>query len=255
VYIFRKQLADTPENQLYAFMGKNGFSPYPYPFRLKYKKLPVDCFMDKQVGLHYVIHSGKRLYFPDNYSKTRATVSYRFLSMEQDIASPHRYLENRNRLAGKTLLDLGAAEGLFSLNVVEIIKHAYLFECEEYWMKALNATFAPWKDKVTIIPKYVSDKNDEENITIDRFLEGKDKTGLFLKMDIEGYEQAALKGAEKTLQEASDIDFSICTYHREEDAIEIAKRLKARHFETEYTEGFMYMGKNFRKAIIRRKYN
>jgi hypothetical protein len=255
VYVFRKFLPDTPENRLFSFMGKNGFSPYPYPFRLKYKNLPVDCFPDKQVGLHYVVHAGKRLYFPDNYSKIRAVNSYRFLSMEQDIASPHCYVENSSRLAGKTLLDLGAAEGLFSLSVIDIVNHACLFECEENWMKALNATFAPWKDKVTIVPKYVSDTNDAETVTIDRFLEGKDKTNLFLKMDIEGYELAALKGAEKTLREATDIDFSICTYHRENDAVEIKNCLEINHFETEYTEGVMYMGTSFRKAIIRRKYN
>ncbi|MDR2087195.1 MAG: FkbM family methyltransferase [Dysgonamonadaceae bacterium] len=255
MYIFRKWLPDTPENQLFAFLGKNGFSPYPYPFRLKYKKLPVDCFQDKSLGMCYVIHSGKRLYFPDNYRKKRAVASYRFLSMEQDAASPHQYIKDINRLKGKTLLDLGAAEGMFTLSVIDIINHAYLFECEEYWIKALNATFAPWKDKVTLVPKYVSDKNDEDNITIDRFLEGKDTTNLFLKMDIEGYEQAALRGAEKTFKEAKDIDFSICTYHREEDAIEIGNYLKANHLETEHTEGFMYMGNSFRKAIIRRKYS
>ncbi|MDR2087193.1 MAG: FkbM family methyltransferase [Dysgonamonadaceae bacterium] len=193
------------------------------------------------------------MYFPSNYKKRDAVRIYRSLIMEQDILSPHRYIADINRLKGKTILDIGAAEGIFSLDAIDIARHAYLFECEEYWIKALNATFAPWKDKVTIVPKYVSDKNDGENITIDRFLEGKDKTSLFLKMDIEGYEQAALRGAEKTFKEAKDIDFSICTYHREEDAIEIGNYFKASHFETEYTEGFMYMGSSFRKAIIRRK--
>jgi hypothetical protein len=149
-------------------------------------------------------------------------------------------------------LDIGAAEGIFSLDTIEFAQHTYLFECDNDWMNALNATFAPWKDKVTIIPKYVSDRDDESNITIDTFLEGKDKTNLFLKMEIEGYEQAALQGAKNTLKEARDLDYAICTYHKENDAEEINRILLDNHFESEFTEGFFYL-ESLRKAIIRRK--
>ena len=131
--------------------------------------------------------------------------------------------------------------------------HAYLFECEEQWISSLNATFAPWKEKVTIVRKYVSDIIDEKNVTVDQFLEGKNKTNLFLKMDVEGYEPAVLKGAEKVIQEALDIDFSICTYHRKEDAVQFAQFFMKYSIETEYTEGFVFYDKDFRKAIIRKK--
>lgn len=251
VYALYKFLSHTEKNQLYAFMGKHGLSFYPYPFALKYKKISIQTFRDDQHELYYVVHAGKRLYYP---SQTKNIAEgYRFLIMEQDICSPHRYLEDINRLKGKTILDMGASEGIFTLNAIEIIEHAYLFECEEQWVNALNATFAPWKEKITIVTKYVSDRNDENTITIDQFLDGKDKANLFLKMDIEGYEQAALKGAEKTIQEARDIDFSICTYHNEEDAVQIARFFRKYSIETELTEGLIYFEHDFRKAIIRRK--
>ncbi|GHT55453.1 hypothetical protein AGMMS49982_21400 [Bacteroidia bacterium] len=233
-------------------MGKHGLTPYPYPFMLEYKKMPFAYVYDEPLEMRYVIYQGKKLYFPKECDKNfTLEVIYKSLLIEQDPRSPHRYIANLNRLAGKTILDIGVAEGIFSLAVIEIITHAYLFECDEMWIKALNATFAPWKEKVTIVPKYVSDKDDENNITIDHFLEGKSKNNLFLKMDIEGYEQAALKGAANLLQTAKDVDYSITTYHRTNDAVEIDKMLSDYGFESEFTEGFLYFEKELRRAIIR----
>lgn len=59
--------------------------------------------------------------------------------------------------------------------------------------------------------------------TIDHVLDGRDAT--FIKMDIEGSELAALKGAAKTIR--SDKPFlAICVYHRREDLITIPQYLK-----------------------------
>jgi hypothetical protein len=205
--------------------------------------------------MYYLLYEGKKLYYPQSFNKNTRdlVVNYRSLLIEQDIRSPHRYVEDYNRLSGKTILDVGAAEGIFSLKVIEKVNHVYLFECEENWIKALEVTFAPWHEKVTIIPKYVSDKNDPFNVTIDSFLEGKDKSNLFLKMDVEGYEQAVLRGSVNTLKETPDFDYSICTYHRKNDATEINTILSTYNFQSEYTEGFLYYEKDFRKAIIRKK--
>jgi hypothetical protein len=237
-------------------MGKHGLTFFPYPFALRYKKLHVDRHFDTRFKLPYVIHSGKKLYFPQSYAncnKKKLDDYYKSLIIEQDVTSPHRYVKDINRLKGKTLLDIGAAEAIFSLDAIEPVNHIYIFECDTAWIEALNATFAPWKDKVTIVHKYVSDNNDENTITLDHFLKDKDKTNLFLKMDIEGYEQAALRGASNLLREANDIDFSICTYHKKNDAVEIADILHSYGFECEQTEGYLYLEKDFRKVIIRRK--
>ena len=252
VFLFYKFLPHTEKNQLYAFMGKYGLIHIPYSFALEYRKMPMQIFWDEQYELHYVIHAEKRLYFP-TLNKEEIINNYRLLLMEQHIQSPHRYLENINRLKGKTVLDIGAAEGMFTLNAIEIIEHSYLFECDDLWIHALNATFAPWKEKVTIVKKYVSDINDEKNITIDQFLEGKNKTNLFMKMDVEGYEMAVLKGAKEIIQGTPNIDFSICTYHNKDDAAQFALFFKNYSVETEYTEGFVFYDKDFRKAIIRKK--
>ena len=51
----------------------------------------------------------------------------------------------------------------------------------------MEVTFAPYKEKITIVRKYVSDVDDEDNITLDTFFrdEGKSIDNLFLKMNIE----------------------------------------------------------------------
>jgi hypothetical protein len=238
-------------------MGKHGLMYFPYPFALEYKKMPIVCHFDDRFGLPYVVHSKRNLYFPKSYAyndKKALEILYKSLVVEQDISSPHRYVKDINRLKGKTLLDIGAAEAIFSLDAIELVSHVYIFECDDVWIEALNATFAPWKNKVTIVRKYVSDSNDENTITLDRFFEDKDKRNLFIKMDIEGYEQAALRGAANLLREAHDIDFSICTYHKKNDVVEIAGMLNSFGFEWEQTEGYFYFEKEFRKGIIRRKF-
>jgi hypothetical protein len=251
-YLFRLFLTDNEKNQLRIFMGKHGIMDFPYEFALKYRKFPINCFYDEPQKMYYVIHHDKKLYFPLNYKERDAIKVYRNLIIEQDILSPHRYIENPNRLTGKTIMDIGSAEGIFSLDAIDVANHIYLFECEDIWLKPLQLTFMPWKEKITIVPKYVSDINDEKHITIDHFLEGKDKSNLFLKMDIEGCEQAALRGAINTLRESKDIDYAICTYHYKNDAKEIEKIFIDNHFESEFTNGFFYLEKDFRKAIIRR---
>ena len=85
-----------------------------------------------------------------------AEAAYKGLLIEQDRRSAHRYVGSYEELRGKTLLDIGAAEAIFTLDTIEYINHAYLFECDEAWVEALNATFTPWKDKITIVRKYVS---------------------------------------------------------------------------------------------------
>lgn len=85
-----------------------------------------------------------------------AEVAYRGLLIEQDKRSAHRYVDSYEELKGKTLLDIGAAEAIFTLDTIEYMDHAYLFECDESWIEALEVTFAPYKEKITIVRKYVS---------------------------------------------------------------------------------------------------
>ena len=95
-----------------------------------------------------------------------AEAAYRGLLIEQDKRSAHRYVDSYEELKGETLLDIGAAEAVFTLDTIDYIDRAYLFECDEAWIEALEATFAPWNDKIMIVRKYVSDVDDDNNLSL-----------------------------------------------------------------------------------------
>ncbi len=67
------------------------------------------------------------------------------------------------------LSDIGAAEGNFSLSVIDKVQHVYLFETDNDWIEALEKTFEPWKEKVSIIHKFVGNKDTDTCITLDSF--------------------------------------------------------------------------------------
>lgn len=235
--------------QAYMDWANSIRSSYPYLWTKEYRDNNYLEEIDQKIGLPYVNHNGKKLYYKRD-SMGNLPSSYKALLIEQDPRSAHRYVTSYNELKGKTLLDIGAAEAIFTLDTIELIKHAYLFECDEAWIEALNATFAPWKEKITIVRKYVSDVDDANNITIDTFLKNKPAENIFLKMDIEGYEGKALRGAEQTIHKTTTSG-SVCIYHRKEDAVSIPALLKYYSKQTEIQSGYLYMGREMRKAIVR----
>jgi len=208
--------------------------------------------VDNTNGLPYVYHNGKKLYFKRDMLASAEAV-YRGLLIEQDKRSAHRYVDSYEEVKGKTLLDIGAAEAIFTLDTIECIDHAYLFECDESWIEALEATFAPYKEKITIVRKYVSDVDDEDNITLDTFFrdEGKSIDNLFLKMDIEGYERKALEGAVHILEHGRQVGGSVCIYHLHDDKKVIESELKKFNLKINIQPGYLYFEKEMRSAIIR----
>ncbi len=117
----------------------------------------------------------------------------------------------------------------------------------------MEATFAPYKEKITIVRKYVSDVDEEDNITLDTFFrdEGKFIDNLFLKMDIEGYERKALEGAVHILEHGRQIGGSVCIYHLHDDKKVIKSELKKFNLKTSIQPGYLYFEKEMRSAIIR----
>lgn len=117
----------------------------------------------------------------------------------------------------------------------------------------MEATFAPYKEKITIVRKYVSDVDDEDNITLDTFFrdEGKSIDNLFLKMNIEGYERIALEGAVHILEHGRQIGGSVCIYHLHDDKKVIESELKKFNLKTSIQPGYLYFEKEMRSAIIR----
>ena len=251
IFLFKVFLPKTIENDLYAFLGKYGYSPYPFKTTVDYNKVPIRAIFDFGANHYYILHNGKKLYFPENLSKQTIRNLYRGLLIEQDKFSAHRYVQSYEELRGKVLLDVGAAEGIFSLDVIEEVEHVYLFECNPEWRDVLKLTFAKWKDKVTIVSKYVTDISSENAITLDDFMKEKNQENLFIKMDIEGFEFKALQGAKYLFKEAACLSCSICTYHNDEDVQLIEQFLQENKFVCNFTDGYLLFDNKFRKGVIR----
>lgn len=242
----------TEKEQAYKAWSKAVFclTPYPYLWKGKYDQLLIDVHIDMENSLPFVIHHGKRLYFQRDMINDIPGM-YKGLLIEQDERSAHRYVVSYSDLRNKVLLDIGAAEAIFALDTIEYVNHTYLFECDERWLEALKATFAPWKEKVTIVRKYVSDLNDENNVTLDSYFLDKQTDNFFLKMDIEGYERNALKGAKNLLGKAKNLSGSVCIYHLHDDKEVIQELLKMFNCVTEIQPGYIIFENEFRSAILR----
>ena len=248
-FFFSFFLPKTEKIKAYSFIGKYGKTMYPGKYSLKYKRMDLEVLEDLEKTLFYVIHNKKKLYFPHKLGKEYVKGLYINLITEQDEQCPHRYIQNLSQLRGKTLLDIGAAEGIFSLDTIDYTSEVYLFECDPLWINALKATFEPWKEKVHIIPQYIGEYNQGSTITLDSFFSGKKVANLFLKMDIEGAEIEALKGAKRILN--NNISFSICVYHNKNDLADISSILERYNYQYNITKGFLYVQKDMRKGIIR----
>ena len=141
---------------------------------------------------------------------------------------------------GDVVVDIGAAEGIFALSIIDRASKVYLIECDEAWIEALRLTFSPYADKVKIISKYVSDRMDGDAFTtLDNLFDGIKVD--FIKADIEGAEVAMLRGASKLMNRQGPLKMVLCTYHRKNDAQEITKVLSAHNFSSVYSNHFMLL--------------
>ncbi|GAA5818726.1 MAG: FkbM family methyltransferase [Methanobrevibacter sp. CfCl-M3] len=240
------------------FIKKNIYIFFPYDFTRKYNAKEIQVYTDRESKMNYVLHNNKRLYFPVKRTQQEIRDIYIELLAEQDPESPHLYETSTFHVEdGDVILDVGAAEGIFTLNNIEKIKKSYLFEYEDEWIEPLKETFKPWSEKITIVKKYVTDVSDNDSIKLDDFQV--DKVN-FIKADIEGAETQLLTGAKKLLQNQDGLKIAICTYHNQNDGEKINKTLNDLGFECEFSNAYMIYIYNeqfnppyLRKGLIRAK--
>lgn len=255
-------LSEAPSEEIASvlnYLSKNPIAVFPYDFQNEYIAEDIEVFDDREKGLHYVLLDGKRLYFKKRWGKKKIQNLYNLLSKEQDIRSPHRYLTEQFRFEdGEVLVDVGAAEGNFALSVVEKASRIILFEADKDWIEPLNATFEQWKDKVTIVNKFVSDNIDSSNIKLDDYLTIKQDTRVFLKIDVEGAESRLLDGCRRILSDQKPLKVAICTYHKQNDEKEFASILSQNGFRISHSNGYMLFfydkqmkAPYFRRGLIR----
>lgn len=204
----------------------------------KYKNMAV--YQNDILNLPYVLHNNKPLYFPREYNEITIRKCYAQFLYEMDKDSPHLYCLNPKELKGRILFDCGVAEGLFPLNYIDSFKEIVLFECDTKWIEPLKATFEPYKKKVSIVNAYVSNDVSNDNITLDYYAATHNIRPSFIKMDIEGFEESALRGAKHILNESNDLICAICTYHTPYAERNIVHYMKEYGFSPKYNKGYMF---------------
>ena len=195
----------------------------------------------------------KRIYFKKNWSKKRIQKAFNQLLIEQDENSPHRYLTQKFNVNENTVVaDIGCAEANFSLDVVDKVKHIYLFETNNVWEQPLKSTFEKYKDKVTIVNKKFSNIDSKNSVNGSKFL--LDKGVNFIKIDVDGYENEVMSNIEEMIKNSNDMKIALCTYHAQEDYIKYSKILKSFGFDVKHSKGYMifYWDKNLKFPFLRR---
>lgn len=250
------------QREVYEYLQNHKLSVFPYNFPQKYISNDIFIETDPENGLYYTLWEGKKLYYKNGHQFNKAQVYFNSLLLEQDPLSPHRYLTDTFDVdINDVIVDVGAAEGNFSLSVIEKVKQVYIFEVEKDWIKALEATFEPWKEKVKIVQKYVSDQDTNMSIRLDTFFNKNQKVN-FIKADVEGAEAQVINGASDLIKAQTNLKIAICTYHRQTDAEDLDKLLKNKGFENSFSDKYMifYYGKTnivkppyLRKAVLRAK--
>lgn len=238
-----------------------GLVQYPYPWADKSHFDSVQVFHDSKLGLPYVLLDGKKLYYPSNMKDNDIKLyHYGVQNVEQHLLSPHRYLTmDFDVCSSDIVLDCGAAEGNFGLSVVDHVKKLYLFEPDPKWIDPLSATFSPWRDKVEIVPMYLSCSLENNGFvtSIDSYFQGKE-IPTFIKLDVEGYEEKVLSGATRLLNDGAIKKICVCVYHYMSDEQKLGDYLRSYNFTCIPSDGYMIVREfeklsppYFRRGLLR----
>jgi hypothetical protein len=242
--------------QVTSFLKSNKLGVFPYAFPGKYPLSDIKIWKDSALKMYFTELEGKKLYFKPNSTEEKAKKYFRSLLLEQDPESPHRYVSNNFFVTDHDVLaDVGSAEGNFSLEHIEKLKTVHLFEKDPDWIKALEATFKPWSEKINIVPSYVGNRDSEGIITLDSYFKSHEKPEL-IKADVEGAEFSVLEGAKSIMKNTSNLKIAVCTYHNQYDADLLSSYVLDLGFKTEFSKGYMlfYYGKEniFKPPYLRR---
>lgn len=251
---------DILANEL-KYIIDNGFSNFPYKQIKNCEDVISGYDITKQ--LPFVEHKNKKLYFPQDFSVESASSIYKnFIERECILGgnytekSPHQYQTDNFKIEqDDVLVDVGCAEALLALDSIDNVSHAYLIEGNPLWIPALEATFEPYAEKVTIINKYIGLGKDD--VSLQKIIE-KHNCGVFIKMDIEGAEVNVLNDVCDFLSKRKKTKIVCCTYHKNNDFKKITSIITKMGYEWECSEGFMLFNlyddpeyPYFRKGVVR----
>lgn len=184
------------------------------------------------------------LYWPQNFSINRLD---QVVAETFDTKDWHYYQGENTKIAiGEIVLDIGTAEGLFPLTVLDKCEKIYMVEPSKIFYNCLLRTFSNHSEKTTIFNCAVGNQDgiisfDENSLEgaistssdlnpipiskIDSLFSNNERI-TYLKADIEGFEYEMLKGAEQTIKKNKP-KIAITTYHDQNNPEEIIGLIKS----------------------------
>ncbi len=175
------------------------------------------------------------LYYPKSFDITSL---YQVITESFYPDNWHYYEIEQTKVGSSDIaVDCGAAEGLFSLLVAKRCNKIYAIEPVPKFIESMNLTFAGF-DNVEILPVALSDQGGEATITgsdissvlggsgngtrvkvttLDALFFDKNIPLSYIKVDLEGYDFTALKGASNIIKTHAP-KIAITTYHKKEHA-------------------------------------
>ena len=253
-YTTHPQEVDNEIKEILCNLETQNLEVFNYEFSKKYKDSEIKIDYDTEVNLFYVNHNGKKMYMKRSLdTEQRVRNYYISLLIEQDEKSPHSYGVYTKNEKFDLLIDAGCAEGNFSLDNIEKAERILLIENDEEWLEALQYTFHKYREKVTVIDKYLSDYNSERNVSLNEILKQYNidtKTKCLVKLDIEGAEEKAIIGGENMFKKMEDVTILTCTYHKKNSAKMQKALLEAMGLETECSKGYMFFPAEYERKTV-----
>ena len=118
-----KEKVSDEESLVIQYLKSNKLFAFPYDFTKKYKPSDIRIQKDEEQNLFYMIYNGKKLFYKNGKRKKKAQKYFNSILLEQDKESPHRYLTDEfNIEKNDIVVDVGAAEGNFALDVIDKAK-------------------------------------------------------------------------------------------------------------------------------------
>jgi hypothetical protein len=136
------------------------------------------------------------------------------------------------------LVDVGTAEGFFTLLKLDQVKEVYAFEMDNNWNDVLKISFKNYSDKIKLFAGKLGNSNTNGNFKLDDFKELYQQK-LFIKIDVEGSEHDVFEGMKTLLSQNNQIKIAVCTYHKKNDANAFEAYFKSLGFQTEFSKGYM----------------
>ncbi len=236
-YLSETQFIESELESALSFYKSNEIQTFPYLFPNKYRIAPLEILKDEFAFYSFI--KQHKLYFKKDWSEESCKAYLKTLFIEQDPDSPHAYCSEKFKPEpDEILVDVGTAEGYFTLLKLDEVKEVYAFEMDKNWNDVLKISFKNHSNKIKLLEGKLGNSNTNGNYKLDDFKELYQQK-LFIKIDVEGSEYDVFEGMKTLLSQNNQIKIAVCTYHKKNDAIEFEAYFKSLGFQTEFSKGYM----------------